>query len=362
MGGGVFPFESRRLSKADHARVAGDLICELSRVGWRAQLVPSYRSKPDFGDVDLIVSGTGNLTDSISTLVGYRQHSKNDNCLSFLRFDVQVDLICVPEEEGNMTLTYLAWNDLGNLMGRVARRMGFRYGHRGLFLDVKDCEGSCIGRVILSRDPRKIFHFMGYNFGVWELGFDELQDIFRFACSTLFVDNDCFFARDLNHAARVRSKKRTTYALFIEWISGQHLRAGGYPKAGDGFWRARADDFFGEEWRREEEKIIASHHYEKQKKRGAVDGRVISELTGLKGRDLGICIKALRGGLGKHFELAEAKLTREEADAIFRRVKGAGNGAEVLGREAALEILKALCQADLQGAQGSRETDTLETG
>lgn len=41
-------------------------------------------------------------------------------------------------EHFNTSLEYLNWNDLGNLIGRIAHKFGLKYGHKGLLYIIKN--------------------------------------------------------------------------------------------------------------------------------------------------------------------------------------------------------------------------------
>lgn len=343
MGGGVFPSDSRRVEKAEYESSAAEVIEALTNGGWDARLVPSYRCKENFGDIDILVTGEGKLTEDVQGVKGYRRHVRNGDCLSFLKEDIQVDLISVPKEEMDMSLAYFSWNDLGNLMGRVARQMGFRYGHRGLFQEVRGQGGQSLGKVRLSWDPEKIFATLGYDFQVWREGFDRIEDIFQFACSGQFFAKSCFLLHNLNHSTRVRNRKRKVYGEFLKWIEGRDLAEFDYTRVTPEEWQTRGKNFCGDRWLAEAESLRAQD-VQRCQRRDKFNGQVVASLTGLHGSELGACMSAFRKRMGDRLDSWIDSVGSGESLGCFLGLKG---GGEVVGEKAAERILRPLAQKSM---------------
>lgn len=104
--------------------------------------VPSYKNKESHGDLDLLVLNDGNLPTNMSKFVmdnlvvypnsevqqlaskdsSYVLH-RNANVYSYLHNDLQVDLILTPTKNWETSKVFFAYNDLGNLMGNVIRKI-----------------------------------------------------------------------------------------------------------------------------------------------------------------------------------------------------------------------------------------------
>lgn len=356
MGGRVFLSECRRISKDEYEELTEGVIQDLLAGGWEARLIPSYRNKQDFGDIDLLVSGEGDIIEEVRKMRGYRAHRQNGDCLSFLKKDVQVDIITVPRDEMKMTLSYFSWNDLGNLMGRIARRMGFRYGHRGLFSEVKDRFGNVAEKVRLSRDPESIFSFLGCDFQRWTRGFDEIHDVFGFVSSSDFFAKDCFRLCNLNHGTRMRNKKRAGYATFLIWLEGETLKEFDFNSVADGEWRRRARDFFGNDWLKTEGAILRRLE-EEAIRREKFNGKVVGEITGLSGVELGIAIRTFRVKLGDLFPAWVDACNAEEIREVYEaEIKGRAISAKRMGLVAAGNAVKILSGKDLIRPKTTRAT------
>lgn len=362
MGGGVFPKKSRRIERAEYEKRSSELSGILKKKGWEAVVIPSYRNKQDFGDIDILVRGDGILLDEVLQFSGYEDHRRNGDCLSFLEEGVQVDLISVADGEMDTTLAYFSWNDLGNLMGRIARTMGFRYGHRGLFGGVRDKHGNVLDNACLSRDPKTIFAFLGYNYDRWIEGFDDLVDIFQFACSSDFFSKDCFLVRNLNHQSRVRNRKRKVYSAFLEWIAEKPMPEFDFSLVPLGFWRTRALAFFGDGWVSDESRSLAAAT-KAEVRRGKFNGTVVAEGTGLSGVELGEVISAFRTRLGSMFETWVDTSEPSDVKRVFQEaIAERADRGRTLGEVAADKAIRDLARRGILGSRALSLDQVSECG
>ena len=91
--------------------------------------IPFYRGKETFGDMDILMypefpEGGKKL---LAERVGSAGEYDNKDVFSFMYKNLQVDMIYTHDTVSAMR--YYSYNDLGNLMGRIFRRLGLRYGH-----------------------------------------------------------------------------------------------------------------------------------------------------------------------------------------------------------------------------------------
>lgn len=202
----------------------------------RVESIAAYRQKPDFGDLDVLVDSR--VFQAISPLAIVEGLSisygstlpwvKNGPVLSVglpLMGDgqcLQLDLISTPAAEFNFSLGYFSWNDLGNLVGRVAHKMGLKFGHNGLWLPMRD--GTNLhDELLVTRDFGRALSFLGFDASRWHEGFDSLNDIYRFVASGQRFNPSLYPLEHRNHTARVRDKKRPVYMGFLQWIEAQSV-------------------------------------------------------------------------------------------------------------------------------------------
>jgi hypothetical protein len=62
---------------------------------------------------------------------------------------------------------------------------------------------------------------MGYDYWLWQQGFDTLEDIFRFVASSKYFDPDIYLLHNRNAVSRIRDAKRKTYTAFLTWCEEQ---------------------------------------------------------------------------------------------------------------------------------------------
>ena len=287
--------------------------------GLQARVIPAVRAKADFGDLDVLVThpepGWGFDTARRAALTVMFQPTRlvaNGPVLSFdapapgdetapeyagARF--QVDLIQVPPDVFTFALGYFSYNDLGNLLGRVARLHGFKLGHNGLFrpLRAPGNESHFVRDIPVTRDWSKALGFLGYDVALWEPGFDSMDEMFAFVINSQAFHPSAFPLEHRSHRARVRDRKRPTYTAFL-----QHLANCGLVPAAEtdadtlAVMRQRAlasalDQFedFAKEWWQAQTDLrdgLAFHQ--------RFNGDVVRQVTGLDGAALGQHMRALR--------------------------------------------------------------------
>lgn len=191
----------------------------------RLEGIKAYRSKESFGDMDIVIesdnlpSAWPDWQEQIIDMFSLRPEEwfKNGNCFSFAYRQLQVDLIVTPSSEYETSLNYFAYNDLGNLAGRLAHQMGLKLGHDGMSYNWR-IETYQFKNVILLTDWNKILPVLGLDPERYNQGFDTLEDIFKYVVSSPYFNKDIFLLRNRNHTSRVRDAKRKTYMEFLKWI------------------------------------------------------------------------------------------------------------------------------------------------
>jgi hypothetical protein len=219
----------------------------------------------------------------------------------------QVDLINVDCKHLESAASYFAFNDLGNLLGRIFHRAGFKLGHKGMLYVVRE-EGNsshALKEIEVTRSWKEALEFAGYDFNRWLEGFDDLEDVFRYAVSIPLANRTIFRLDETNHQARVRDRKRLTYQKFLRWVNDPangvkeneevtkaELRADWLKKAQIAF-----PDFAKElkEVQKEMElRRLANEKY---------NGIIVKGITGLEGQDLGrfmqdFVVEFIKGKMG----------------------------------------------------------------
>jgi hypothetical protein len=302
MGGNALKeVKTRRVLKEEYEEIRGNVL-DVLRYAFptvRCTDLPAYRTKESFGDLDILLEiFPGDETDYLA-MIQYRfnpqQIVRNDKVYSFDVNDFQVDLILTPTEDYDTALAYYAWNDIGNLAGRIFKKLGFKYGHRGLsyMFRKNDNAHSVFAETIVSRDTKAIFEFGDLNYDVWLAGFDTVDDMFVWVSSSKYFHKSIYLLMNRNHVSRTRDKKRKIYNQFLKWCEETDgLPA--YPwlkmREQDGY---KGDDKFLQEALRKfpgfaetrskilQDQLINERGHEK------LNGVRIASLTGIAGSELG---------------------------------------------------------------------------
>ena len=229
-----------RLTKEQYDEVLSALTITLP---YKTAAIPSYRSKESFGDCDLLTTATDDafeksLSKDFALLGKKKNGSVTSYALKYGNFPLfQFDLIKAKEDSFKFHYNYLSYNDLGNLIGRVAAAFGFKFAHDGLYIlawyDHKGEEHS-VARVkeygktndhaeykmekLFISNFDEAFEFLGFDSLRFAQGFDTVDDILDFVANSKYFCKDFFLFENRNHDQRKRDVKRPTYTRALEYF------------------------------------------------------------------------------------------------------------------------------------------------
>lgn len=234
MGGNIFvnSHKTRRLSREEYYQYLDDisklLLSITGPISFHA--TTAIRAKEDFGDLDIIVKGCDKrlLIEKFLEGKGF-PISKNGDVTSFLYIDFQVDLIFTNESHYKYSCHYFDWNDLGNLVGRVSKQLGFKHGHNGLYYVLRD-DNRVIKEFLLSTEYLDIINILSLDKFKFKSGFDTYAELFDFIIASPYFNSDSFKLENLNNINRVRDRKRKTYNMFLKYIESKNIEGKGTSK------------------------------------------------------------------------------------------------------------------------------------
>jgi hypothetical protein len=214
----------RRYKADEFYALAEELIPRISKcLGTEAHLVKSYHLKESFGDMDIIVLNNGNLgniKEKIQNEFQPKDMHFNGNVWSFDFADLQIDIILTPTSNWETSKVFFAYNDLGNLMGKIYHKFGLKYGYDGLKYIYRLDNDRKLGDITVTKNMKKAFEFLGLSYEQFERGFDTIEDIFNFVVGSPYFQKEAFYFENLNAINKKRNKRRANYKLFIEFVNG----------------------------------------------------------------------------------------------------------------------------------------------
>jgi hypothetical protein len=215
---------TRRYSKEEYEGLCRFVSGKLTELAHECALdgfdiIPSYRMKDSFGDMDVLYSTSNNKPLSpqlFKDLFLPNEIVQNSNVISLDVEQFQIDLIHAPRDHYNYALNYYKFSDLGNLIGKLARQLGLKHGHNGLYLPLRDGDNK-FHEICLTTDHEFALEFLGLDPEKFHKGFDTLDDMFNYVSSSPYFNPDKYKLENVSSAGRVRDKKRKTYQEFLKY-------------------------------------------------------------------------------------------------------------------------------------------------
>ena len=273
-------------------------------------VVKCYHSKETHGDLDILIKVDRALHERNVNFRKYIEDVFNPNAIhtngGVISFDYekfQVDFIPMKESNWEIAQVYYSYDPLGNAMGKTFHKMNLSYGWDGLKYKYRNFNGRNSHDITISKDPRKIFEFGGYDYDRYLEGFDTIEEIFDFIIAGKHFNGDIFKMENLKHIDKKRNRKRKSYHEFLKYVEEKgvdkkfefHPDKKVYlPIIGFNFPEADLDNKLK---RLDERNEINRQLHEK------LNGRLIMEwIPGLEGKELGNVIREYKASLGDKFE------------------------------------------------------------
>jgi len=301
MGGrAILPIIGKEAQRFDK-KTRDIIISSLSNV---SDLIPirEVKEKKDFGDIDFLCYSSlkrdENLKEVIlnmqNSLFTFKGKTVNGNIYSLAFDNYQIDIIYVDPELRNVAYYYFCDNDRGNLIGSIYHQLGFSYGHEGLFLKLEDT------KILLSTSTKKILQFLEcddiFINKIFNDGFETFEEMFEDITKIPYFNHEYFKFINLNNKNRSRNIKRSTFNNFLNYLEDKNFNS---PEPHADYMKIKSLSFFN----KEKEYIKVLNEREKNKvTRKMFSGDLVSEITGLSGRDLGNFIVYFKYNNKKLFE------------------------------------------------------------
>jgi hypothetical protein len=313
MGGNAFEL-AERMSDTEYDTVCKDIRFVLVSNGLREDFdftIPnSVREKTSHGDVDVLV--TSNFIEmaywALVTYLNCPGEIKNPSGYNLLLVlgdkHIQVDLNKVSPLDFDFAADYFSWNDLGNLIGRIAHRQGLKFGHDGLWYIHRDGDQQ-LGEILLPCDYIEAITYLGFNAVEYQDGFDTYEQMFNWVKNSAHFDPCAYPLEHRNHAARMRDRKRKTYMAFLQWVGFD----GEYVESDKAWWLEQHKKNFyvlGERIAELDKENALAKEY-----KAKVNGAIVRDLVGVDGKELGELMHVVRRVLPRDVALKYCAATIE---------------------------------------------------
>jgi hypothetical protein len=228
MGGNLFKLG--RLPKAQYLEIEQEIRSYLQqKIGAENFHIPRYYAdKPDFGDMDIIVSlaeigqNWGKIKKDLINDLGISQFKSNGAVFSTVYKNFQVDYFTAEAEYFEAKYNYLSFNDLSNLIGKIYHRFGLKYGENGLLYVFRRDDTHYKKEIKISTDFRKICAFLHLDYASWEVGFKNLPQMFDWVIKSPFFSVKPY-QEELSGGMEKREERRTTVQKFINYLAENQI-------------------------------------------------------------------------------------------------------------------------------------------
>lgn len=293
--------ETSRLPKDEYFKIQDEILQVLTVRGLTAEPVKAYRNKESFGDLDVVILDTGNLKIRETIMENFKPKAihQNSNCYSFDYENFQIDFTIHPEGVYRSALDYYHYSPAGNAVGKLFHQMKLSYGHTGLVYIIREEDvdpnanrnnSHVLMCPVLSTNTQEIHNFIGLDHEKWKNGFETEEEIFEWIAGSRFFNPQLFAFEQMNHRSRTRDRKRPDYHRLMAWIDANKSRLPNYKRFED------KSDYLPMIHR--QFPMLKTHmdecrvKYNKRKElHQKFNGHMVSEITGLVGKDLGDYIR-----------------------------------------------------------------------
>ncbi|MDR6218828.1 hypothetical protein [Deinococcus soli (ex Cha et al. 2016)] len=230
MGGNHFKFG--RLPRESYLRLETQVRSVLDTLipgRWR---IPRYHhDKADFGDLDVLVDSAvfadPAFLPAFHAALNVQHYTRLGNAhahgVPFKGGHFQVDLFGTPAGELDVREAFMAWGDLGNILGRLLRPRGLVWGENGLsYIYRRRGDPHYKAEHRFSTDPHDAFRAAGLDYARVQRGFASQAEMFLWVTTSSRFNTGPFLAPQGDFARRV--KERPGMQRFAQFLIDQ-----GYP-------------------------------------------------------------------------------------------------------------------------------------
>lgn len=313
---------TRRYEKNEYFKLRAEVTSKLiAAFGRHFHFVAAYSDKESFGDLDIVVDKAEISQSSLEGFIIEELKSKglvkNSDVWSFEYKEFQIDLVFAVWPD--WTALWMDFNDVSNLIGRVAHKFGLKFGQNGMYLPVRAGDEK-LGEILVSRNFDACLDFLGFDSAWHERGFDSLDDIYRFVSSSKYFNKDIYLLDNRNAKSRIRDAKRPTYTGFLKYcetLPSDHPKYEFNPDKSS-YLDMIFDEFQAYHSVKLQYNALLKEHASEKAFKLKFNGDLVRGYTGLEGKELGIFMTKLRG-MRWLMDMAETQ-SQEMIEIVVKRI------------------------------------------
>jgi hypothetical protein len=191
---------------------------------------------------------------------------------------------------------------MSNLLGRQHHKLGVKLGHKGLSIIIRpnDNPDHILEDIHLTSDYGVALDIIGLSMEEYLQGFNTLEDMYQFVCKSNYFDPDIYLLDNRNHTSRIRDRKRSSYNGFLTYIKENNIPAtySFKNKTERGGYNIR-EPYYSElilprfPWLSDRIMELQTKFEVVQQFKTLYNGKMVSSLTGLQGKELGAFMKTI---------------------------------------------------------------------
>lgn len=284
-------FTERKNTK-EYLEIYNEISNILTNLLGDVTLTTHYHSKVTHGDMDILLKITSNnknvnIKTIISKIFKPNEIIVNGGVVSFDYKKFQIDIIPINEESWDSAKFWYSYDPIPNLVGKTAHKFGLKFGPEGLVMPIRNFNNRLSKDIIITKNSKKIFEFLGYDYDRYLMGFDTKQEIFDWVINSKFFDSEMFEMQNLNQIDRKRTRKRATYQEFLEYLKSNNIKKSYNFKDREEYIE-RVDDYFPEVGlKREIEKLQKLDNTNQEISKKFNGDIIMNRYNWLKGKELG---------------------------------------------------------------------------
>ena len=312
MGGNALKntFTERKNTK-DFNEIALKLIPYIkSNLSYEPYIIKCYHNKETHGDMDILLKIPNHKDNTINlNLKEFLEKLKpneiyrNSNVISFDYENFQIDLILIEEDNWNIAKVYFNYDCLGNIMGKTFHKFNLSYGWEGLYYKFRNFNGVNSHNILISKDPKKILYFGGYDYDRYCQGFNTLEEIFQYIIASKYFNTETLQFENLNQIDRKRNRKRKSFNEFLLYIKDNYIKSNYTFNPDKDSYISMINDYFPEANLLEELRILNENNRINKMLCEKFNGNIIMTwFPDLQGKELGNIMRLFKEELGDDYD------------------------------------------------------------